>query len=44
MPEADQLVNPLAVPLPPRLLAQVTWITATLSPAGSPEVSGLVSS
>jgi hypothetical protein len=33
IPEADQLVVPVAVPLPPRLLAQVTWVTPTLSEA-----------
>jgi hypothetical protein len=29
----DQFVVPLAVPLPPRLLDQVTWVTPTLSDA-----------
>src|SRR5262245_15241170 len=33
MPLAVQLVVPVAVPEPPRLLAQVTWVTPTLSDA-----------
>ena len=33
MPVADQLVVPVAIPLPPRLFAQVTWVTPTLSEA-----------
>jgi hypothetical protein len=33
MPPAVQLVVPEAVPLPPRLLAHVTWVTPTLSDA-----------
>ena len=33
MPLAVQLVVPEAVPLPPRLLAHVTWVTPTLSDA-----------
>ena len=38
-PEADQLVVPLAVPLPPRLLDQVTCVTPTLSDAVPPRLS-----
>ena len=33
MPVTDQEEVPAAVPLPPRLLAQITWVTATLSEA-----------
>ena len=33
MPVADQLMVPVAVPLPPWLFAQVTWVTPTLSEA-----------
>ena len=33
IPPAVQLVVPLAVPLPPPLLAQATWVTPTLSDA-----------
>ena len=33
MPETDQEEVPEAVPLPPVLLAQVTWVTPTLSEA-----------
>src|SRR5439155_12359629 len=40
IPLAVQLVVPLAVPLPPRLLAHVTWVTPTLSDAVPPNVSG----
>src|SRR5204862_3335653 len=36
MPPAVQLVVPLAVPLPPRLFAQVTCVTPTLSDAVPP--------
>src|SRR5437763_16161715 len=36
MPVAVQLVVPLAVPLPPRLFAQVTCVTPTLSDAVPP--------
>jgi hypothetical protein len=38
IPKAVQEVVPVAVPLPPRLLAQVTWVTATLSDAVPPMV------
>src|SRR5436853_2854172 len=40
IPLAVQLVVPLAVPLPPRLLAHVTWVTPTLSDAVPPSVRG----
>jgi hypothetical protein len=33
MAVADQVVVPLATPLPPRLLVQVTWVTPTVSAA-----------
>src|SRR3972149_4854214 len=33
MPLADQVVVPVAVPLPPRSFIQVTWVTPTLSDA-----------
>src|SRR3972149_5143798 len=36
---ADQLVVPLAVPLPPRSFAHVTWVTPTLSAAVPRSVS-----
>src|SRR5204863_4210782 len=36
MPPAVQLVVPVAVPLPPRLFAQVTCVTPTLSDAVPP--------
>ena len=39
IPATDQLVVPLAVPLPPRSLAQVTWVTPTLSEAVPPMLS-----
>src|SRR5437762_2535309 len=39
MPLADQLVVPVAVPLPPRLFAQATWVTPTASAAVPPRVS-----
>src|SRR5438874_5994303 len=39
---AVQLVVPPAVPLPPRLFAHVTCVTATLSPAVPPRLTGLV--
>src|SRR5207244_4432923 len=35
-------VVPLAVPLPPRLLAHVTWVTPTLSDAVPPRVKGVL--
>lgn len=41
MPPADQLVVPLAMPLPPALLVQATWLTPTLSAAVPPSESGL---
>src|SRR6266545_6453672 len=40
MPLAVQLVVPVAVPLPPRLFAHVTWVTSTLSAAVPPRVRG----
>src|SRR5207253_232647 len=40
IPLAVQLVVPLAAPLPPRLLAHVTWVTPTLSDAVPPSVRG----
>src|SRR3989304_3997812 len=42
IPLADQDVVPVAVPLPPRLFVQVTWVTPTLSEAVPPRVSGLL--
>ena len=42
IPLADQLVVPVAVPLPPRLFAHVTWVTPTLSAAVPPSVRGVV--
>jgi hypothetical protein len=33
IPLADRPVVPVAVPLPPRLFVQVTWVTPTLSDA-----------
>src|SRR5436189_21722 len=36
MPLAVQLVVPVAVPLPPRLFAHVTWVTPTASEAVPP--------
>src|SRR5262245_3730586 len=39
---ADQLVVPVAVPDPPRLLVHVTSVTATLSLAVPPSVIGVV--
>ena len=38
MPAAVQAVVPVAVPLPPRSLIQVTWVTPTLSLAVPPRV------
>src|SRR5438552_11345708 len=35
---AVQLVAPVAVPLPPALFTHVTWVSATLSAAGPPNV------
>src|SRR5213593_4542318 len=40
MPLAVQLVVPVAVPLPPRLFAHVTWVTPMLSDAVPPRVRG----
>src|SRR5262245_26488526 len=40
IPLAVQLVVPVAVPLPPRLFAHVTWVTPTLSDAVPASVSG----
>ena len=42
IPLAVQLVVPLTVPLPPRLLSHVTWVTPTLSDAVPPSVRGVV--
>src|SRR5205823_392922 len=42
MPLAVQLVVPVAVPLPPRLFAHVTWVTPTLSAAVPPSVSAVL--
>src|SRR5438128_187381 len=42
IPLAVQLVVPVAVPLPPRLFAHVTWVTPMLSDAVPATVSGLV--
>ena len=41
IPETDQLVVPVAVPLPPRLLDHVTCATPTLSEAVPPRLSEL---
>jgi hypothetical protein len=41
MPPADQLVVPLAMPLPPALLLHATWLTPTLSAAVPPSASGI---
>src|SRR5207302_1886975 len=40
IPLAVQLVVPVAVPLPPRLFAHVTWVTPTSSAAVPPKVRG----
>jgi hypothetical protein len=40
IPLAVQLVVPVAVPLPPRLFAHVTWVTPTLSAAVPPSAIG----
>src|SRR5262249_29375183 len=40
IPLAVQLVVPVAVPLPPRLFAHVTWVTPTLSAAVPASVRG----
>ena len=42
IPLADQLVVPVAVPLPPRSLDQVTWVTPTSSEAVPPRVTELL--
>src|SRR5882724_8506180 len=42
MPLADQLVVPVAGPLPPWLLLQVSWVTPTLSLAVPLRVRGVV--
>src|SRR3972149_1453692 len=42
IPLADQDVVPEAVPLPPRSLDQLTWVTPELSAAVPPRVRGLV--
>ena len=39
---ALQLVVPVAVPLPPRLLLHVTWVTPTLSDAVPPRARGVL--
>jgi hypothetical protein len=41
MPLTPQLVVPLAVPLPPRLLLQVTCVTPTSSEAVPPRLTEL---
>src|SRR5262245_18156613 len=41
MPLADQLVVPVAMPLPPRLADHVTCVTPTLSDAVPPRARGL---
>src|SRR4029453_8575850 len=41
IPAPDQLVVPVAVPLPPRSLLHVTWVTPTLSVAVPASASGL---
>ena len=38
-PEMDQLVVPVAAPLPPLLFVHVTWVTPTLSDAVPPRLS-----
>jgi hypothetical protein len=38
IPDTDQLAVPAAVPLPPRLLVQVTCVTPTLSEAIPPKL------
>ena len=40
IPLADQLVVPVAAPLPPRLFAHVTWVTPRASDAVPPIVNG----
>ena len=42
MPVTDQEVVPVAVPLPPRLLDQVTCVTPTASDAVPPILIGVV--
>src|SRR5690348_8998676 len=42
IPLTDQLVVPVAVPLPPRSLLQLTCVTPTLSEALPPIVKGLL--
>ena len=42
IPVTDHEVVPVAVPLPPALLTQVTCVTPTLSEAVPPMLSGLV--
>jgi hypothetical protein len=42
IPVTVQLVVPLAVPLPPRSFAQVTWVTPTVSAAVPPRLRGLL--
>src|SRR6266705_1447345 len=42
MPLTDQVVVPVAVPLPPWLLLHVTCVTPTLSAAVPPSISGVV--
>jgi hypothetical protein len=42
IPVTVQVVVPLAVPLPPRSLTHVTWVTPTVSVAVPPRVRGLL--
>ena len=42
IPLTDQAAVPVAVPLPPRLFDQVTWVTPTLSAAVPPRFNGVV--
>src|SRR5262249_47079302 len=42
IPLAVQLVVPVAVPLAPRLVAQVTWVTPTLSAEAPPPATTLL--
>ena len=41
IPFTDQLVVPVALPLPPRLFDQLTCVTPTLSDAVPPSASGV---
>ena len=42
IPVTDQLFVPLAIPLPPRLFDQVTWVTPTMSSATPLSDNGLL--